>query len=885
MHNFDEIFVHALEKLNNNHVLEAKVGFTTIIDAANISPIDILAASLVFRSNCNVRLGDHEAATADLIHIIKRMPDAPVEHRAQAFYNLGVTRMELGDKADANNNFTFIIEKMPDAPFEYLVRALLNRGWLREEVGDNHGAIEDYTKIIEELPNAPVEHRCKASFNRGWLREEIGDKHGAIEDYTKIIEKIPHGPAKYRAGASLRLGMLHFENGDYCRANDEYSRIIEKTPGASDSHLAEALLYRGAICKETGNLTGATADFTHVVEQLASAPSNLILEALYARGATYAETGRFSMAQKDAARLTTLRELETTTVEGVAAHLEAVIHFYSGNAADGFLAGKRGLGFLPTRAGLHWLMAFYSLPPHPRRNGATAHLMATCIFGGLREKKLVLRKLVDCQLDLPLLLVRLTEEIGPVSGLVVGDGWQRQILRDGIKVRQRLQGIRQNRVKGLFGWEAQMVAAALQVYFGGALDTVNIIDQLDSAQAGQPAHESPMLHYYTVLARQRCLLSDSEDHEYAIEVARNAIAGKLLGNELEQRVNSYYAGQIFFAEGMHDEAEKAFSKCHGPNGKGYLPAYYMQMACSHDKNQQLVRLWQIMELEKRALKSGGSGFIVKPKFTESRLGVVKFLRYLEIDSASVFTALDLLAEIEQKFDDGKKLSKTEDDIKRLMSHVFSPDELIGLTDKESIRDRRRFFDKWSETVSVWELENQSADLNLLRLTLAQGRFTKATFSTQEFNPSTEEFVMSERNFVSRLGTAIYESPIRSSVHEVESLIRFTHAKQFVSSDHALKLYYYLLAKAKHENRLNWSGPGKMVEVVTGGTIAGLTSTVPGVEWWIAVLASSTPHVLSKAASWLAEFDTRNSTFPSFADFSDHYYQYLKADSSLREAHE
>jgi tetratricopeptide (TPR) repeat protein len=93
------------------------------------------------------------------------MPDAPVELRARALVNRGVTYGKQGHIERELLDYSAVVE-MPDAPVDQRARALYFRGFKYGQQGDFELAISDFSAVVE-MPDAPVELRAMALFNRG----------------------------------------------------------------------------------------------------------------------------------------------------------------------------------------------------------------------------------------------------------------------------------------------------------------------------------------------------------------------------------------------------------------------------------------------------------------------------------------------------------------------------------------------------------------------------------------------------------------------------------------------------------------------------------------------------------------------------------------------
>ena len=220
-------------------------------------------------------------------HLTDRNYDAALEvaeelqcvDKLQGVSKAARVKYESGDFAGALADYTSVIE-MAHAPVDQKAKALLNRGVTYSALGETKKAFADYTSVIE-MAHAPVDQKAKAMFNRGLTYSQFGETEKAIADYTSVIE-MAHAPVDLKANALLNRGMKYSQRDQTEKELADYTSVIEMSPVPIDEK-AIALFNRGVAHIQLGATDKAFADFTSVIE-MQDAPIDQKAQALLNRG-------------------------------------------------------------------------------------------------------------------------------------------------------------------------------------------------------------------------------------------------------------------------------------------------------------------------------------------------------------------------------------------------------------------------------------------------------------------------------------------------------------------------------------------------------------------------------------------------------------------------
>jgi tetratricopeptide (TPR) repeat protein len=219
---------------------------------------------------------------------------APVEERAAAYLNRGVTYSEMDDPDREIADYTSVIQ-MTDAPIEHRTQALVNRGITYGEQGRRSLELRDYERVID-MGNAPPEQKAQALIYRGITKGERGDTGDELRAYQQVIE-MPDAPAEQRARALLYRGYTLEELGQGERALQDYSEVVSMAQ-APPEQKAEALQNRGALYAELGDVWRGIADYTSILA-LAEAPMDARIAALNNRAMLYRQQRSYDKAAQD----------------------------------------------------------------------------------------------------------------------------------------------------------------------------------------------------------------------------------------------------------------------------------------------------------------------------------------------------------------------------------------------------------------------------------------------------------------------------------------------------------------------------------------------------------------------------------------------------------
>lgn len=293
------MIAHGNERKLAGDTAAAIAQYTSIIDMPD-APVDQRAIALGNRGVTYDLLGNSAAAIRDLSGVIN-MTDATAEKRAWALINRGFVYERSEDVDAAFADYTCVIE-MTDAPAEQRATALVQRGHRKLYLGrdgDIASAIADFTQVID-MTDASIVPRTLALVNRGSAHSRIGDTVAAIADCTRVID-MADVPAAQRASAFVNRGITFGETGDSKAEIADYSQVIGM-PDAPNEKRSAALVYRGITYKQVGDNDAAIADFTRAIE-MADSPAALRAHALVNRGLAQTQAGDRAAAIADWTRV------------------------------------------------------------------------------------------------------------------------------------------------------------------------------------------------------------------------------------------------------------------------------------------------------------------------------------------------------------------------------------------------------------------------------------------------------------------------------------------------------------------------------------------------------------------------------------------------------
>jgi tetratricopeptide (TPR) repeat protein len=258
--------------------------YTAVIDFPD-APIELKAKALVNRGVTYYRAGETQKAIADYMAVIE-LPDAPIAQKAQALFGRGTTYSSHIETDKAIADYTAVIE-LPGVPIDQKGWALLVRGESYGSLGNTEKAISDYTAAIE-LPDAPVDQKAQALISRGVAYSRFSETEKAIADYTAVIE-LSGAPTDRKVSALCARGVTYSSLGERQRALSDCTAVIE-LPDSPVKAKAQALFIRGVSQWQMGQMREALKSLREVVH-ISSQGSEILCRAMFALPEPMIEVG------------------------------------------------------------------------------------------------------------------------------------------------------------------------------------------------------------------------------------------------------------------------------------------------------------------------------------------------------------------------------------------------------------------------------------------------------------------------------------------------------------------------------------------------------------------------------------------------------------------